>query len=180
MKKIALLFLMLTLLLFICSCESNDVKISDSIVKQENTTESETLIQTTTLSETDENKLILDKISIEIYGKKNLPKNYDAGRYSDFIELDYKVHNGTSKTIKGIKGVLIVKDQFDEEFMQIQWDISEGKIPSGETKKITDCGIEYNQFNDSHQKLYSLALEDLIFEYNIEQVNFSDGTKIIV
>lgn len=118
------------------------------------------------------------KIKIKVYDKKILPTDFDARRFSDFIELDYKVINKSPKAIKGIKGVLYVYDQFDEEIISINWDVSVGTIGSGKTKKITNYGLDYNQFLDSHNKIYNLEFEDMIFKYEMQQINFADGYKL--
>ena len=133
-----------------------------------------------TLSPAERKRKILKKIKVTVYDKKIRPKNYDAGRYSDFIELDYKVENNTKYDIKGIKGILHIKDQFDEKIMDIQCDISIGVIVSGGSKSNTNTGLDYNEFRQAHNKLYSLDYSDLIFEYEIEQVNFTNGKKIKV
>lgn len=118
------------------------------------------------------------KIKVKVYDKKVLPIDYDAGRFSEFIELDYKVVNKSPKAVKGIKGILHVYDQFDEKIISIKWNVSEGEIGSVKTKKVTNYGLDYNQFMDSHQQVHSLEFEDMIFKYEMQQVNFKDGYKL--
>lgn len=118
------------------------------------------------------------QIKVKVYNKKVLPKNYDIGRYLEFIEFDYKVINKSKKSIKGIKGTMNIYDQFDELIMCMDWDISDGTIGANKIKKVTGYGIEYNQFMDEHNKIYNLKYKDMIFKYEIEQVNFSDGYKL--
>ena len=118
------------------------------------------------------------KIKVKVYDKKILPIDYEASRFLEFIELDYKVVNKSPKAVKGIKGILHIYDQFDEKIMSIKWNVSDGTIDSGKTKKVTRYGLDYNQFMDSHQKVYSLAFEDMIFKYEMQQVNFTDGYKL--
>ena len=117
------------------------------------------------------------KIKLKVYNKKNLPIDYDAGRFTEFIELDYKIVNKSSKSIKGIKGILSVYDQFDELIINLNWDVSE-KVGAGKTKKITRHGLDYNQFMDEHRKLHELKLKDLTFKFEAEQINFTDGYKL--
>ncbi|MDE6616001.1 MAG: hypothetical protein K2K35_05490 [Lachnospiraceae bacterium] len=118
------------------------------------------------------------KIKIKVYDKKVLPIDYDVMRFSEFIEFDYKVVNKSPKAVKGIKGILYVYDQFDEKIMSLKWDVSEGEIGPGKTKKVTNYGLDYNQFMDAHQKVHSLEFEDMIFKYEMQQVNFADGYKL--
>ena len=117
------------------------------------------------------------KIKLKVYNKKNLPIDYDAGRFTEFIELDYKIVNKSQKSIKGIKGILSVYDQFDELIMDLNWDVSE-KVGAGKTKKITRHGLDYNQFIDEHRKLHELKFKDLTFKFEAEQINFTDGYKL--
>lgn len=116
-------------------------------------------------------------IKLKVYNKKNLPADYNAGRFSDFIEIDYKIINKSPKSIKGIKGILRVYDQFDELIIDINWDVSEG-VGAGKTKKITRHGLDYNQFMDDHRKLHDLKFKDLTFKFEAEQINFTDGYKL--
>lgn len=118
------------------------------------------------------------KIKVKVYDKKVLPIDYDARRFSEFIEFDYKVINKSPKAVKGIKGILNVYDQFDDKIISINWDVSEGKIGAGKTKKITNYGLDYNQFLDTHNKIHSLDFEDMIFKYEMQQVNFANGYKL--
>ena len=118
-----------------------------------------------------------DKIKVKVYNKKNLPVDYNAGRYSEFIELDYKVVNKSPKAIKGIKGTLKVYDQFEDLIVSIEWNISDN-VNSKETKKFTQQGIDYNQFLETHQKLHNEKYKNLIFKYETKQINFSDGYKL--
>lgn len=118
------------------------------------------------------------KVKVKVYDKKNLPIDFNAGRYSPFIEFDYKVINKSPKAVKGIKGILHIYDQFDDKILSLNWDVSVGVIKSGKTKKVTKYGLDYNQFIDTHNKIYNLEYEDIIFKYEIQQINFSDGYKL--
>lgn len=118
------------------------------------------------------------KIKVVVTDKKVLPENWDIERYEDFIEIDYKVVNNSPMAIKGINGTMKVYDQFEERIVNINWDISDGIINAGETKKVTNYGVEYDQFDDSHKKLHRLKFEDLIFKYEAKQINFANGYKL--
>lgn len=119
-----------------------------------------------------------NQVKIQFYDKKILPEDYDLDRYEDFVELDYKVMNNSPVAIKGIKGVLKIYDQFDVYIMSINWDISVGTIDAKTTKKITNYGFEYDEFDSKDEKVYNLAFEDMIFKYEMEQINFANGYKL--
>lgn len=133
-----------------------------------------------TLSPRQKELELIKKIRVKFYDKKVLPVDYDVDRYSPFIELDFKVKNGTNRDIKGIKGTLYITDQFDEDVMSIDWSISIGTIKKGNTVKCTKYGIDYNQFMEDHQRLYDLSFSDLKFEYSIDQVNYTNGKSFKV
>lgn len=162
--------------------ETQSETINQDDDKTDDTEDSESKTPSTTPKSKKETKKekykgYANQIEIKVYDKKNLPVDYNAGRFLEFIELDYKIVNKSPKSINGIKGTLKVYDQFDDLIMSINWNAS-AKVKSGKTKKITNRGIDYNQFMDSHQKLYDLKYKDLIFKYEAEQINFSDGYKL--
>ena len=45
-------------------------------------------------------------------------------------------------------------------------------------KKIYWLWTGYNQFRDDHNQLYTTKFDDMIFKYEIERVNFTDGYKL--
>ena len=163
-----------------CTLQNTSKSISSSKENETDTSTSEPTPAPTKKKLTKKEKYqnYAKKIKIKVYDKKVLPIDYDARRFLEFIELDYKVVNKSPKAVKGIKGVLHIYDQFDEKIMSIEWNVSEGTIGSGKTKKVTNYGLGYNQFMDSHQKVHSLEFEDMIFKYEMQQVNFTDGYKL--
>jgi recombinational DNA repair protein RecT len=104
-------------------------------------------------------------------------KNNVQQKYDEFIELVYRVDNNTDKDIKGIEGVMHVKDMFGKTVMDIGWDILES-ISANKSKTFKGMGIDYNQFMDTHNKLYSTSYDSLIFEYEFKTVIFTDGTTL--
>ena len=119
-----------------------------------------------------------EKISVTIIDKKNYEIDYDAGRYSPFVEMPYSITNNTDKEIKGIQGTLCVQDMFGEEIMEIQYDLTSQNVPVGQTVNIYEYGMEVNQFKAEHVKLYDTSYENLKFEYEFISVVFADGTSI--
>lgn len=113
------------------------------------------------------------EITLEVVGKINTESNY-----SEFVQLPYKVINRYNKEIKGIQGIMHIKDMFDVEIMSVGWDIASTPIPVNGYIEENGFGIEINQFMDDHMKVYNTTYENLIFEYEVTKVLFSDGTII--
>ncbi len=53
---------------------------------------------------------------------------------------------------------------------------SDDGVKAGGTKTYY-AQIEYNQLTDSHQKLKNTRLENINYEFNVEKIIYSDGTK---
>ena len=119
-----------------------------------------------------------EEISVTIIDKKNYEIDYDAGRYSPFVEMPYSITNNTDKEIKGIQGTLHVQDMFGEEIIEIQYDLTSQNVPVGQTVNVYEYGMEVNQFKAEHAKLYDTGYENLKFEYEFISVVFADGTSI--
>ena len=138
--------------------EIKSVVYSDSATGSETTTES-------------------SKIMVIVIDKHNLPINYDANRYSPRVEFDINIANITSKSIKGIQGVLTIKDLFGEKIISLNCDFTGKIIPTNDNRTYEGIGFDINQFMDDHIKVYNENFEDLIFEYKVTKIIYSDGTQ---
>ncbi len=116
------------------------------------------------------------KVAVHVTDKKNLEKNLDAGRYSPRVEFTFDVCNNTSKDIKGIQGILTIKDLFGVDIMSVSLDFTGQTIGANKNVIVSDLGIDINQFKDDHVQLYNTNLSDLKFEYEVTAIVYSDGT----
>lgn len=116
-------------------------------------------------------------IDIKVVDKKNLPKDIYNGRYSARIQLIVEVKNNTNKDIKGISGVLIVKDLFGKDIISSNCDFTGQVIPSGSSITYSDLGMDINEFMDNHVKFYNEKYDDLNFVYNINSIIYTNGTS---
>ena len=112
-----------------------------------------------------------NKVKIEVTNKYNKGKDYDAGRYSERVEFNFKITNKSSKAIKGIQGTLIIKDLFGKDIISINCDFTGETISPNKYITVTDLGMDINQFMDNHVKLYNEKYEDLKFEYIIKSIS---------
>ena len=107
-----------------------------------------------------------------------MPKDINAGRYSDIINLTFDVLNRSDKVIKGIQGNLSICDLFGEEILKVSCDFTGNSIPVGESITIDDLGMEINQFMDSHVKFYNTDFSDLQFKYEVTNIVYDDGSSM--
>ncbi len=98
------------------------------------------------------------------------------GRYSDRVELIFDIMNMTDKVIKGVQGNLTICDLFGIKILTINCDFTGNSIPSNNSITVDDLGMDINRFMDDHVKIYNTHFEDLIFEYKVTSIVYSDGT----
>lgn len=116
------------------------------------------------------------KVTVTVTDKQNLDINYNAGRYSPRVEFSFDVFNNTDKDIKGVQGVLKIKDLFGVDIMSSTLDFTGQTIGANDSITVSGMGIEINQFMDSHVKVYNTDLTDLNFEYEVTSIVYTDGT----
>lgn len=152
--------------------ELENVLTVSATVQEEGDATAEAPVPTTaTTPEPTENPF--QDISLQATGKNIVQQSY-----SEFIELPYQIVNNSSKTIRGIEGIMHIKDMFGKTILDVQWDYTDESIPAGESVTITGTGLDYNQFMTEHMKIYSTPYENLVFEYEIQTVLFDDGTTL--
>lgn len=116
------------------------------------------------------------KVTVSVTDKQNLDINYNAGRYSPRVEFVFEVYNNTTKDIKGVQGILTIKDLFGVDIMSSSLDFVGQTIGADSSVTVSDLGLDINQFMDDHVKLYNTDFEDLKFEYEVTSIVYSDGT----
>jgi len=115
-------------------------------------------------------------LSVTITGKKFVPKDYDSGRYSDWMGFNYVFKNTGSKDIHAFQGAVIVRDVLGNKIQQ--WHIKFDRGLSTGQSKTETLGSDFNQFLDSDQTLRDTAFSNLRFEWKPQTVLFADGTKL--
>lgn len=119
-----------------------------------------------------------DKVVVTVTGKSNLPKDTNAGRYSDRVQLTFDVMNRSDNVIKGVQGNLTVYDLFGEEILEINCDFTGSSIPIGESITVEGLGMEINPFIDRHVKFYNTDFPDLQFGYEVTDIVYDDGSSM--
>lgn len=127
-----------------------------------------------------ERKVALEQINkavtVTLLSKQELPKNYDAGRYSEYQKFVIGVLNNSDKAVIGVSGQIEFIDVFDKKVGAVNFGISESIDPG--KSAIWSGGRDYNQFIESQQAVWNLEDAKYTTRFVPEMVVFKDGTKI--
>lgn len=187
-KRVYLLIFLLLLVLSLSACSSDSQKIKEleAQVSSLQAQLSEESVQSSSSQPSNTDSLLSESsasqaevnpdVTIVVVNKTNIPKNINAGLFSDQARLHISITNNTDKDIKGIQGVLDIQDMFGKSFLKSQCDLVGHTILPNETYLNEDLALEINQFMDDHMKLYNTDFSDLKFEYTVETIMFTDGT----
>jgi len=110
------------------------------------------------------------KIGFEITKKTFVNRDYVAEQ-----NFTFKITNNTDKDITGIQGTVVMNDLFDNNIKSTMLTYDEG-IKAGESKLYT-ATMDYNQFMESDIKLKGTELEKLKYEFDVDTIIYTDGTK---
>ncbi|MBP3204032.1 MAG: hypothetical protein J6M66_01265 [Lachnospiraceae bacterium] len=110
-----------------------------------------------------------EKVVVTVTDKENFSEDYSAGRFLPYCQFTIKVSNYTGRNIKGVEGILTIKDLFGKEIKKVGCDLTGTSIPAG-TVTTFKRGIEINDLFDIDAKLYNEKYEDLQFEYKVTDV----------
>ena len=114
-------------------------------------------------------------VNVNVVDKKNIPEDIYNGQFSPRVQFVIEVSNNSDKEIKGVSGVLTIKDLFGKDILSSTCDFTGQPIAVGSTVTFSDLGMDINEFMDDHTKLYNENYSDLIFEYKVESVVYSNG-----
>ncbi|MEJ3687507.1 tetratricopeptide repeat protein [Faecalibacterium sp. HTF-76H] len=117
-------------------------------------------------------------IKVVCTNKENLPEDSSAWRFSDYVLFTYELTNNSDKAIKGVQGVLHIKDLFGDSIMDSGCDFTGYTIQPGETHVDDELSLEINPYIDYMTKVYNTNYSDLIFEYEPSMIVFADGTSV--
>lgn len=119
-----------------------------------------------------------DEVDVIVTNKSNLPKDTNAGRFSDRVEFAFDVRNRTDRVMKGVQGNLKVCDLFGEEILTINCDFVGNSIPANASITVNDLGMDVNPFVNEHVKFYNTDFSDLKFEYKVTNIVYDDGSSM--
>lgn len=111
-----------------------------------------------------------DSITVKCVDKKNISSDYSVGRYSPHCQFIFEVSNRGNKDIKGIEGVLTVKDLFGTTITRLNCNFTGTKIEAGYKYSFSDKYIEINEFLDDEVEIWTTDFDDMYYEYEITDV----------
>lgn len=187
MKKKLLLVLLILLSVFMVACQSDQADLSKQVAELESELEAvkkekDQAIQDKNIAESklkaieEQKELKEEEVVVKVIDKSNVPKDTDKWIFSDYVAFEIGITNNSDKDIKGIQGEIDIKDMFDVSFLTISCDLTGDTIVAGETSINNEMSLEINEFMNPHNKLYVSEYDDLIFEYKISKILFTDGT----
>ena len=119
-----------------------------------------------------------DKVVVTVYGKETVDADEKYSIYGVYpvVILGIYVENRTSKDVKGVKGTLYVRDMFGDELATDPYPFDKAVIAPGETVEYTtDWQVRPGDVNI--RRMFDANYEDLLFEYKLDQIVYTDGTK---
>lgn len=114
-------------------------------------------------------------VDVEVVDKGFTSADFSNGPYDSTINFSFKFINNGFKDVRGVQGVVIFYDIFDNEVYRSSISYDDG-VPA-QRSVIWKAGISFNQFMDSDVKLKSMDLEDLKYEWVPNTIIYTDGTK---
>ncbi len=126
----------------------------------------------------DRKQKMKNAITVTIFGKEFVPSNYEAGRMDDYNVFKYAIQNKSDKEIKAAKISFKVYNSLGDQIGKgYNMDFTDDRIPANGTIK-NDAAFSYNQFINDDSKIASAKFEDLIFDFDVQKIVYSDGTTL--
>lgn len=110
--------------------------------------------------------------------KTTTPKDIRNYIWYNYVNFSFNITNNSTKDIKGIEGNLTIYDLFGKEIMNANCDFTGNTIKVGETYTDNSMVLQCNEFLEHHMKLYNSNYSDLIFDYKIKSIVYTDGTVV--
>lgn len=121
-------------------------------------------------------KQINEAVTVTLLSKRQLPRDFDSGRYQAEQVFVVGVENRSNQELAGVSGELEFVDVFDKVVGSVNFRISENIRPGGTYKWN---GVrDYNQFIDEHRALWNLEEGKYTTRFIPSSVVYSDGTKL--
>ena len=100
-------------------------------------------------------------VTVTLLAKQELPKNFDAGRYSEYQQFRIGVQNNSEKPVAGVAGEIKFIDVFDKEVGAVNFRITENIAPGksqGEALKAVEQGAQIIRVHDVPETVQALKV----------------------
>jgi hypothetical protein len=120
--------------------------------------------------------LVAQAVTVSLVSKRQLPTNFDAGRYGEEQEFKIAVKNTGTKPLVGVSGTIEFIDVFDKTVGAVGFKISEPLEPGAGT--VWTGTRRYNQFLSEHRAVWDLEEGKYKTRFVPDTIVFADGTKL--
>ncbi|WP_123868144.1 hypothetical protein [Chryseobacterium lactis] len=119
-----------------------------------------------------------EALTVTIFAKEYVPSNFDAGRLEDYNLFKYAIQNKSAKEIKAAKISFKIFNSLGEQIGDsYSMDFTDDRIAGNSTFK-GDAAFDYNQFSNDDKKIASAKFEDLLFDFDVKKIVYSDGSVL--
>jgi hypothetical protein len=115
-------------------------------------------------------------VTITAISKKFIPRDFEAERFDNDVEVTLRAVNQSGRTIRAFEGGLEVQDLLGNKIIVLQVR-NQRPIAPGKSLQFTD-DWHVNQFLNNQVQFAVEKFEDLQFKWTAEKVLFSDGTTM--
>ena len=115
-----------------------------------------------------------EKIDMSVTSKKFDPANAENSQYQSYITVGFKFSNKTAKDVRGVEGIIVFYDIFQNEIKRVSISYDDTPIAAN-TEKTWIASIKYNQFMDSDIKLNNTELANLKYVWLPSTIIYQDG-----
>jgi hypothetical protein len=124
----------------------------------------------------DDNAKLLSVVDVHVSGKKLIPPDAEAGRFSAEVELTCDGQNNSDRNVRAYEGSLQVNDTLGNEIILLKL-TNESTLAAHGAGRFTRYW-DINQFIDSNTRLAAEEYANLRFVWTPEKVIFTDGTTV--
>jgi hypothetical protein len=119
---------------------------------------------------------ISSSVVVAVVGTRVLPKNYDAGRYSEMLSISYAIKNKSDKGVRQLKGRVVFKDATGDTVGWLPVDFDE-PVGAGKTlKTTTGRGWKLNEFrNGEIERIAGREFSSMTATFEPESIAFEGG-----
>ncbi|MFC1613885.1 hypothetical protein ACFL5K_01140 [Gemmatimonadota bacterium] len=120
-------------------------------------------------------------LDVTVISKKFYDSDWETDRtFDDYITCKFLIKNNSDKAIRAFSGNTIWKTLLGEIITSLRLSYpleNEKPIPPSKSRRL-DCSIKYNQFENGHQQLRDMALNNMMVEWVSEKILFTDGSTL--
>lgn len=115
-------------------------------------------------------------IVLTFLDQEYIPSDWHVKQYDDLLRVRIGIKNNGSKTLKGVRGILVIKDTFGDVVTRTRLNIEENISPGDEY--IWTGSRKINKFRDEDQKLMNLENGKFSTDIQPTLAVYDDGSSV--